>query len=200
MARSVSRGFTLIEALLVVAVVGILAVLTVPDLGRGTALLRAQLAAQEVARALHGARMIAVRQGKRVAVRFNTDDPKHVTYTVFQDGNGNGVRNRDIGRGVDPPLGPAQQLQRLGKTVRFGFPPGIRPRQIGHPHRYLDRLDDPIRFNRSDLASFDPLGTSTPGTVYLTAGNATLVAVRVFNRTGKIVVMTYDPDSGLWRR
>lgn len=200
MTRSVSRGFTLIEALLVVGIVGILAVLALPDLGRSTALLRAQLAAQEVARALHGARMTAVRQGQRVAVRFNTENPKRVTYTVFQDGNGNGVRNRDIRQGIDPPLGPTQQLQRLGKTVRFGFPPGIRPRQIGHPQRYLDRLDDPIRFNRSDLASFDPLGTSTPGTVYLTAGRGTLVAVRVFNRTGKIVVMTYDPDSGLWRR
>lgn len=193
-------GFTLIEMLLVLALVALVALWTVPDLMRTSSLLRAQLAAHEVARALHTARMTAIRQRVRVAVRFDVSDPRFVTYTLYRDGDGDGVRNQDIASGVDPRIEPPRQLQRLGAGVRFGFPLGLRPRTIGDPRRFLDRLDDPIRFNRSDLASFDPLGTSTPGTVYLTAGRGTLVAVRVFNRSGKIVVLTYDAESERWRR
>ena len=63
----------------------------------------------------------------------------------------------------------------------------------------MKRLDDPIRFNRSDLASFNPRGTATPGTIYLTDGLRHLAAVRVNNRSGKISVLYYDPEEEVWR-
>ena len=48
------------------------------------------------------------------------------------------------------------------------------------------------------MASFGPLGTSTPGSIYLTDGLHNLVAVRVFGRTGKIEVLRYDIETEIW--
>ena len=47
---------------------------------------------------------------------------------------------------------------------------GIRVPDPGSPGHYLDRIDDPIRFNSSDICSFSPMGESTPGSVYLWDG------------------------------
>ena len=59
--------------------------------------------------------------------------------------------------------------------------------------------DDAIRFNSSDLASFSPMGGSTPGTVYLTDGQSQLAAVRVTGRTGKVKVVVYDFGAEVWK-
>ncbi len=61
----------------------------------------------------------------------------------------------------------------------------------------MDRLDDPIRFNDSDLASFSPLGTSTPGSVYL-CNRRRLMVVRLLDRTGKVNILTYDSKTQKW--
>ena len=86
----------------------------------------------------------------------------------------------------------------FGRRIRFGFPEGARPSDPSSPGRRLEGLDDPIRFNRSDLASFGALGTATPGSLYLTDGHR-LVAVRVLNRTGRIRVLAWDRKTDRWR-
>jgi hypothetical protein len=118
------------------------------------------------------------------------------SYTLYRDGDGDGVLNRDIQTGVDPALTLPRPLQYLSR-MRFGFPPGLRVRDPGS-RRWMTTLD-PIRFNDSDLASFTPLGTSTSGSVYLTDGKRRLVAIRVFNRTGKVKIIAYDFDEEIWR-
>ncbi|MCB1055834.1 MAG: prepilin-type N-terminal cleavage/methylation domain-containing protein [Acidobacteria bacterium] len=197
---STSRGFSLVEMILVLALIGFTALLGAPDLIRASTQLRLRLAAEEVARALHRARMTAIRTHVQVAVRFEVGDPRHITFRLFRDGDGDGVRNADIDQGIDPAVEAPRPLRRLGAGVGFGFPRSIRPRDPGNPRRFLTRLDDPIRFNRSDLASFGPLGTGTPGSAYLTAGDGSLAVVRVFNRTGKIEILTYDAETETWRR
>ena len=62
----------------------------------------------------------------------------------------------------------------------------------------MERLDDPIRFNRSDLASFSPIGSATPGSLYLSAGRHHLVAVRVTSRSGRVRLELYDYDRQSW--
>lgn len=82
--------------------------------------------------------------------------------------------------------------------MRIGLP--ARPvRDPGDPSRFLDRIDDPIRFNSSDLASFGPLGTATPGSVYLTDGGSHLAVVRVLGTTGRVRLLQYDFVSEIWR-
>jgi hypothetical protein len=161
--------------------------------------LAVRLAATEIAGALRLARSSAIGRGKNVAVRFHIDASARVAFALYVDGDGDGVRSRDIDAGVDRRLGPPRDLRHFGLRARLGFPAGVRPRDPGDPGRRLDRLHDPIRFNRSDLASFGPLGQSTPGSVYVTDGHYHLLAVRVYGRTGKVKIVRYDPESETWR-
>lgn len=192
-------GFHLVEVMVVLAVMSAIAALVVPGALRLTAGLRVRLAAFELAGALRTASALAVRRGERVAVKFRVSEDGSVSYRLYRDGDGDGVRNRDIESGVDPPVGLPHQLHHLGAHVRFGFPPGDPPRDPGDPGRRLGRLQDPIRFNLSDLASFGPLGGSTPGSLYLTDSRFHLSAVRVTGATGRIRILKYDPGTQTWR-
>ena len=63
----------------------------------------------------------------------------------------------------------------------------------------MDRLDDPLRFNNSDIASFSSLGGSTPGSAYVTDGQSELAAARVLSTTGKVRVWVYERRADRWR-
>lgn len=191
-------GFQLAELLVVLAVASLAASLGLPSLLRASGRLRVELAAAELTGALRTCKASAVRLDTNVAVKFRTLDTGAVTFTLYRDGDGDGVRNADIDSGVDPQVAPARQLAHLGRQVGFGFPPGPPPRDPGDPSRRLDNLEDPIRFNRSDLASFSPLGGSTPGSLYLTDRTIHLAVVRVFGRTGKVKVLVYDSEREVW--
>lgn len=193
------KGFQLVELLVVLALLSSLLAIGVPPLLRISSDLRVHLAAEEMVGVLRLARAYAVRHSANVAVKFRTEKDGAVTFTLYRDGDGDGVLSRDIDRGVDPEVAPPRRLSNLGRGVGFGFPPGPPPTDPGSPEQPLGGLDDPIRFNQSDLAAFGPLGTSTPGTLYLTDHQRHLVAVRVFNRTGKVRVLVYDPEMRLWR-
>ncbi len=160
--------------------------------------LKVDLAANELVGVLRLARSYAVRHSTKVGVKFHPSAGERWMFTVYRDGDGDGVRTTDIEAGIDPAIGPPRELAHFGSFVRFGFPPGPAPRDPGDPSRRLDRLDDPIRFNRSDIASFSPLGGSTPGSLYLTDGRYLLAVVRLFGRTGKVKVMRYDPEREVW--
>lgn len=192
-------GWTLIEMLAVMAILAVLSALTMPailDLAGG---LKLRLAAQRVAGTLRAARSYAVRHNAKVAVKFHTEEDP-TTLALYRDGDRDGVRNTDITDGTDPRVGPKRRLNYLPGDVRIGFPPGRPPREPGNPRRRIARLDDPVRFNRSDLASFSPTGTATPGSVYLTDGRFRLAVVRVNNVSGKVTVLVYDQEADAWRR
>jgi len=202
-ARPVSggrAGFQLLGLLVTLVAAGILLSVAAPPLVQWTGRLRARAAAGEVAGALRLARSEAAKRGARVGLKFRVAADGAVSFTLHRDGDGDGLSTRDIDSGVDPALAAPRRLEHLGADVRFGFPPGPAPRDPGDPSRRLDRLDDPIRFNLSDIASFDPLGTSTPGSVYLTDSRRHLMAVRLFGRTGKVKILAYDAEAETWRR
>ena len=191
------RGFQVADLVVFLAIFGMTVVLGVPQLIRITADLRVRLAAQEVVAALRQARSSAIRLDREVALRFATGLRGEVTFTLYRDGDGDGVLNADIRTGKDPQIAPPGRLEHLGADVRIGLP--VRPvRDPGDPSHFLD-ASDPIRFNASDLASFGPLGTATPGSVYLTDGGSHLAVVRVLGSTGRVRVLTYDFASQKWQ-
>jgi len=191
------RGFHLVELLVVMSLTGLLLAVSIPSLMTMSRRLRVELAANEIVGLLRRARSRAIREGFNVGLKLFLSGSR-VSYGLYRDGDGDGVRSSDIADGTDPPLEPIRELGHLGAHVRFGFPAGEAPRDPGDPRRRLTRLDDPIRLNRSDMASFSPLGTSTPGSLYLTDGLTHLVVVRLFGRTGKVKVMLYDSESETW--
>ncbi len=196
--RDRAGGYQLLEALVGAAIIMLTAGFLLPPLLRLADGRRVRLAAAELTGVLREARSNAIRHNCRVGVKFLVED-KQVRWTLYRDGDGDGVLNRDIDSGVDPPLGLPRTLTHLGRHVRFGFPPGAPPRDPGDPRRRMRRLDDPIRLNRSDIASFGPLGGSTPGSLYVTDSNHHLAAVRIFGRTGKVKVLRWDAIEDRWR-
>lgn len=196
--RTAERGYQLIELLIALAISSLVLTLGIPPLLQLAAGLRVELAAAEVASAFHVARGYAIRHDANVGLKFQVDADGAVTWGLYRDGDGDGVLSADILSGADPQVMPRVRLAHLGRQIRFGFPPGRAPRDPGDPRRRLDRLDDPVRFNRSDIASFSPIGTATPGTVYVTDGMRHLSAARVFGRTGKIGCLAYDVERELW--
>ncbi len=195
---SSSKGFQLAEVTVALGVLAFLLTLGAPPLLRASGDLRLRLAGAELVSALRLARSWAVRHSANVAVKFRTDHDGTVTFTLYRDGDGDGVLNSDIDAGVDPQVEPPRRLSNLGRGFGFGFPPGPPPPDPGSPGHVL-QMSDPIRFNQSDLASFSPLGTSTPGSLYFTDGLRRLAVVRVANHAGTMRILTYDPERRVWR-
>ncbi|HEX4952604.1 MAG TPA: GspH/FimT family pseudopilin [Thermoanaerobaculia bacterium] len=200
MNQSRERGFQLVEVVIVLAIIGLFFTAALPDLMRATARERVRSAAMEITAVMRLARSEAVKRSVRVAVKFERDVDGLYTYCLYADGDGDGVANADIDTGIDPAIRRPRRLEQFGGRVGFGFPPGSVPPDPGDPRRRLGSLDDPIRFNRSDLASFDPIGSGTPGSVYITDHRTELAAVRVLGGSGRVQVLSYDRDADRWRR
>ncbi|MEO8276499.1 MAG: prepilin-type N-terminal cleavage/methylation domain-containing protein [Thermoanaerobaculia bacterium] len=196
--REKEPGYNLIELMVAMAISSLLLVIGVPLFLSLAAALRVELATAEVASTFHVARAYAIRHDANVGLKFRIDGDGTVTWALYRDGDGDGVLSADIASGKDPQVTPRVRLAHLGRQIRFGFPPGRAPRDPGNPRRRLTNLDDPIRFNNSDIASFSPFGTATPGSVYITDGMRHLAAARVLGTTGKITRLTYDVKKERW--
>jgi prepilin-type N-terminal cleavage/methylation domain-containing protein len=193
-----AAGFSLLELVIALVIVGMACLIVVPSLFSASAALQVDLAARELIGALREARGLALRHSANVAIRFYPQ-PGRVGFAHFRDGDGDGVRNADIRRGVDPQITPLRYFRHIGGRVGFGFPPGRMPRDPGEPSRRLARREDPIRFNASELASFGPMGTATAGSLYLTDGRRHLVAVRLSGLVGRVRLLRWNPGADAWR-
>jgi Tfp pilus assembly protein FimT len=194
-----AAGFSIAELLVALAAIAIVASLGLPELFRATEQTRLGLGAGEIASSLHLTRVYAIRHSANVAIKFQAEGDG-VSYALFRDGDGDGVRTADIEHGVDPQVEPWRRLTHLGRGVGFGFPPGPLPPDPTSGRAIGGSRDDPIRFNNSDLASFSASGTATPGSVYLTDGRRGLIVVRVTNLSGRVRTMRWDRDRGAWRQ
>jgi hypothetical protein len=186
-----SRGFSLVEALLVAALILTLAAVGLPSF-RAYAAEAHLLGAGRVFRSeFRKARSMAVRSGVYTAIRFEAG-PVGETYSLYADGNGNGVRSAEIRAGIDRLVDGPFFLTGGAADVTVGFLPGVPEPP---PGRGL-LSGDPIRFGRSRMVSFSPLGTATPGTFYL-AGDGAQAAVRVTPGTARVRLMIWRGNP--WR-
>jgi hypothetical protein len=194
---SFHRGFSSLELVVVLALGAAFVTATAAGAFQLQASLAIRSAAAEVAAAFFRARTYALTRGVTVALKFRNDGGRY-EWSLYRDGNGNGVRTSEIASGVDRSLGLA--LPWLRGDVRPGILRDSPVPDPATPGRLLDRLDDPIRFNNSDLCSFSPVGESTPGSIYLWDGRDRMAVVRVFGRTAKIHTLYYLRGEKSWRR
>ena len=192
------RGFQLVDLLVASSVAAISLLVASPLLLRICRGITVELAADELVGALREARAVAIRQQANVGIKFRVEEDGRAAWALYLDGDGDGVRTADIDDGTDPLAAPFRSLGQFGATARLGFPPGPPPRDPGDPRRRLDRLDDPIRFNRSDIASFAPLEGATPGSIYVTDGIRRLLCVRIDSRSGRARILRWDRDADRW--
>ena len=189
-------GYSAAELVAVLAILTAATAAAAPGAFQLRAALAVRSAAGQVRTAFYQARTQAITRGKNVGIKFRRNGDRH-EWTLYVDGNGNGVRTAEIARGIDRPLGIAIPWDR--NDALPGILKGSPVPDPGSPGRKLDRLDDPIRFNTSDICSFSPLGESTPGSIYLWDGHDRMAVVRVFGRAGKVRTLFYRRGDKEWR-
>jgi hypothetical protein len=188
------NGYSLAEILVVFAILLSGTLLAVPIADGMLAGSRIRSAGHEAMIAFYLARHDALRSGRNTAVHFEPF-AGGFRMTLYRDGNGNGVRNTEIVKGIDPSV---RSIFWERGDVRIGILQNVRIPDPSDPSHALTQTSDPIRFNGSDLCSFSPLGECTPGSLYLTDGKRRMAVVRVFNRTGKIRVLYFTAGNRRW--
>lgn len=194
---STRGGFSLPELLVVLAILSLSFALALPSILSAAARNRVRLAAGEISSTFRMARSEAIRRSANVGVKFRSS-AHGWTFTLYADGDGDGVRNDDLRSGVDPAIGPEKRLAHLSGGVRIGILQRPVPRDPADRRRYLTHLDDPIRFNNSDIAAFSSLGTATPGSIYLTDDQRAQVVIRVLGASGRLRTRSYDIEHEVW--
>ena len=184
-------GFTLLELLFVVAIVGTLTVMAVPQGLRALDDFRARSAARYLALRVAEARVLAVQRQMSRGLRFQPGTPDYRMTTVV-DGNGNGLRTAELSAGVDHTLTSPELLADHFRDVAFGLLDGV-PDADG-----LLSGADGVRLGASSLLSVNPDGTCSSGTLYVHGRGRTQYAVRVLGVTGRVRILKFDPVRGRW--
>jgi type II secretory pathway pseudopilin PulG len=184
-------AFSLIELVFVLGVAATLAAGAVPALLAGVDEVRTAGAARYVAGRLQQTRVRAVATSHDTALRVTRDTAGFVV-VEYDDGNRNGILSADITSGADQQIGEAERVPDRFPGVEFGALPGVPGADGSAPPG-----DDPIRLGSSDRVTFTPLGTATPGSLYL-RGRRTQFVVRIFGETGRTRIMKYHAATGSW--
>ena len=171
------------EIIFVLSLVAVLAAIALPESLSAIDRIRAGTAARHLAARMAKARAQAVMRSATVALRFQ-DDSAGITFGMFVDGNGNGVRRADIAAGVDLPLEAPVSLSDLfpGTAIAVSGSAGT----------------DPVRLGATHLLSFTPLGTATAGSVYVRGRDGSQFAVRILGTTGRTRVQRYLESTRTW--
>jgi len=178
------RGHTLLELIAVVTVLLVTAALGLPYLKAYSVEAHLVGAGNAFKGEFRRARSIAVSRNTYAAIRFEPG-PAGPSYSIYVDGNHNGVLSADIASGKDVRIEGPIPLNAGASDVRVAVNPRVP--EIPPETGFIDPTD-PIRFGPSDILSFSPLGTATPGTFYL-AGDGLQAAVRVTGGSGRVRLM-----------
>ena len=189
------RGTSLPELVVVLAIFGLVFALGLMPFADLLAEEGLQTAAREVWAILTAARGRAVFQNADVGVKW-TSGGGDLVLSVYQDGNGNGVTTADIRKGVDRLVAGPYWMHGKYPGISFSFVPGFNGLDpAGEP---IGDLGDPLRFGKSDICTFSPLGKASPGSVYLSNKKRRQAAVRVTPANAKIQIFTWHGKSLKW--
>ena len=192
--RPVQAGFSLIEAAVVLLLLGVSAAITLPAMRTGLDRMRAAAAARHLAARVQSTRVLAVMRSANVGLRFEREDDGY-RYATYADGDGDGLRAQDVRSGRDARLTPFERIGDRFPGVVLGVAeavPGVSGRDT------LPAGADPVRFGASDTLTFSPLGTATSGTLYLHDRSSRQLAVRVLGATGRTRILEFSEASSSW--
>jgi len=190
-----NQGFTFAELLFALGIASVFASAAAPQLLAGLDEWRTRGAVRYLSSRLYRARMEAAIRNVDTAVRFVAVGSTFEYVTVV-DGNGNGVRTADVQSGVDRAVDHTERLADKFAGVDFGTLPGL---PAVDPSGTAPGAD-PIRLGSSDMVTFTPLGSSSPGSLYVRGRGRVQYVLRMFAETGRIRVLRYYPGTREWKQ
>jgi type II secretory pathway pseudopilin PulG len=191
-----ARGYTLIETVVTASLCTVMGAMALPMIGRTLDRERTIIGTQFLAGQLQRARLESLRRARAVAVRLELAGGR-AGVQLFVDGDGDGVLQRDVDLGVDPPLTPLEFLDDRSRDVSLRI---NQPVTDAGGSGELSPGDDPLRIGATALLSFSPLGGATAGTLYVAARRGPQMAIRVFGGTGRVRILTFDAQARQWRQ
>ena len=183
-------GGSYVEVAIVMALLALLAGLATPTAAQAIDAGRARQAAGFIAARFRMARQLAVVRTAAIGLVFDLVGGRW-TFRVCQDGNKNGIRRADVG-GVDACAEGPYDIETMFPGVSIAID-GSLPGPEGEPPS-----SDPVRFGRSNIASFSYSGSCTAGTLYLQSARRQHYAVRVGNVSGRTRLLKFDPGTRKW--
>lgn len=194
---STDIGMSLIETVLVLAVLAIVVTAALPNFSeiRGAAALAA--ASSQLKGLLFRCRAYAIMNSRATAVVFEHREDGSWRCFIAVDGDGDGIRTRDIHRLVDPVVGEVLHLDGGGAGLgilqnEFVPDPSGRGRLRGD-------LGDPVRAGRGNIITFTPRSTATPASIYLTDHRSRMRVLRVYGGTGRVISRVWKSGWPKWR-
>lgn len=187
-------GYALIDVVFAAALCVVLSAIAVPVVGGTLERERTIIGTQYLAGQLQRARVESLKRGRSVALRIEVLVDR-TRLQLFADGNGNGVLQKDIDRGVDPPLTPQSWLDDDAGGVSLRVNQNVRDISGSAT---IEAGADPLRIGNTSLLVFSPLGSSTSGTLYVAAHRGPQMAIRVFGATGRVRVLLFDAPTQQW--
>jgi type II secretory pathway pseudopilin PulG len=185
-------AFSLIELLFVLGIAATISVAALPGAETMVDQVRAAGAARYLAARLQQTRVRAIARGRDTAVRI-TADAHGFRIDAAEDGNRNGVLSSEVANGTDPLVGSSEYLRDRFPGVEFGALPGLPGAEGSGPPGA-----DPIRLGSGHAVTFTPVGTATPGSLYLKSRGGAQYVVRIYGETGRTRILKYSAAQRTW--
>jgi prepilin-type N-terminal cleavage/methylation domain-containing protein len=196
-------GLTLIELVVVMCILGVMVLITIPNIGRWLPRYRLRSAVRDMASAMQLARLGAIKDNREWAIQF---DANAQTYTILSDDGADGAWGTVDDVGYKGDLGPwTLSTRRLADYRNVSFGDNGYGSWLGG--QLTGDLSDGITFGNNRV-EFSPDGTAGPGLVngivgsaYLhnNRGDASCARIR-FTATGAIEVVHWDRTTGMWKQ
>ena len=192
MART--SGYSLLELLFVISAAVAVSGMAIPPLLAALDEYRTAGAVRYLSARIQRTRMEAVSRSANTAIQFVKIGARY-RYSIYVDGNGDGVRTDDIGSGVDRRIGAIEQLSDSHAGVDFDVLPGLPAVEPRSPAPG----SDPIKLGTGNLLAYSPIGTSSSGSLYILGRGKVQYVIRILGDTGRTRILKFEPRSRQWK-
>jgi prepilin-type N-terminal cleavage/methylation domain-containing protein len=188
-------GYTLLEMMTVVAIIGLFVGIAYPNLESMRRRSAVRAVSADLRSIFRRVRSRAISRAVNSGVKFTTNGDGQWNFTIYDDGDGDGVRNNDIAQGIDRRVSMPQPVLNAKQIAGIALP----FRRIADPDGgWMATTASAVQFGSSTICSFSPNGTSTAGTIYISDRGGELFGLRVYGVTAKIRLIHYDFRTARW--